>query len=85
MTSKDQLQQMIQTCGTLNWIKFDEIAGDVLKEHHGYTDEDLADMSVGEVRERERERETLCVCVCVRVRVCACVCVCVRVCVCVCE
>ena len=55
MTSKDQLQQMIQTCGTLNWIKFDEIAGDVLKEHHGYTDEDLADMSVGDVKERIEE------------------------------
>lgn len=46
---------MIQTCGTLNWIKFDEIAGDVLKEHHGYTDEDLADMSVGDVKERIEE------------------------------
>lgn len=55
MTSKDQLQQMIQTCGTLNWIKFDEIAGDVLKEHHGYTDEDLADMSVDDVKERIEE------------------------------
>lgn len=46
---------MIQTCGTLNWIKFDEIAGDVLKEHHGYTDEDLADMSVDDVKERIEE------------------------------
>lgn len=45
---------MLQTQSTINWIEFDEIAGEVLKEH-GFTEDDLENMSVHDVMEKIEE------------------------------
>ena len=50
----NKLLDLLISEGAVDWIKFDQMAGDVLKEA-GYQESDLENMSVGDVKERIEE------------------------------
>lgn len=52
---QDKLYDMLVADGSVDYMLFEELSGQMLVKNHGYTEDDLENMSIDDVREKVEE------------------------------